>query len=422
MNGHKNGINSGKINKFSFIIILIISILIILLLLVFGYKKFKDRQQQIIGILNYCGPLYTNINNNEDIEVKEVEKCIELLNTTKGYNELSNSMYIEMRNVKKYLVLKNEIDLNFEGNVLKSSVTLDKIIELNLKFKILDEKYQSKLSDKLVEMEAQYTKINLLEFFVDNMFETSEKRKFKDTLTRIEYEQSLDAYNSVLQEDVKQKYIVYLNKADSYLTEKERIEEERKYQLAIQNAWIKLKVPYISQNLNNVFNGCEAASLLMALKYKGYLSDMGIVTYATNMPKSDDPNTGFYLDIFGKEPQTEAHWIAPEPLVEYGKLSSGYNNIIDATGYELHTLRDEVINGNPVVIYLTYDFLKPYNWSKGVPKNLHVLLLTGYNTITKQYFITDPFTRSSGKYEFVLSENDIMYLYDVVGRRAVIVR
>jgi len=404
-----------------FVIVLIISILLLLLLLFFGYRKFTEKKEQITGVLSYCAPIF-NIVNDEEIKIDEVEKCIKLLNPIKKYNEISNSMYIEMKHLKKYLNLKSEVDSNFEGTKLKSSVNFEKIIDFNIKYKTLDKKYQEKLSNILVEMESQYTKINLLYFFVDNMYETSEKLEVKETLTRIEYEQSVDAYNNVVQDDIKEEYLVYLNRADEYLKEKERIEEERKYQLAIQNAWTKLKVPYVSQNLSNVFNGCEAASLLMALKYKGYLNNMDIITYATNMPKSDDPNTGFYLDIFGKEPKTEAHWIAPKPLVEYGKSSSGYSNIIDATGYELHSLRDEVINGNPVVIYLTYDFLKPYNWSKGVPKNLHVLLLTGYNTITKQYLITDPFTRSSGRYEFILSENDINYLYDVVGRRAVIVR
>ena len=73
-------------------------------------------------------------------------------------------------------------------------------------------------------------------------------------------------------------------------------------------------------------------------------------------------------------------------------------------------------------LYLTYDYLNPVNYSKGVPKNLHVQLLSGYNTLTHEYLITDPWTRSNGNYEFILSKNKIEYLYNQVGKRAVIVR
>lgn len=33
--------------------------------------------------------------------------------------------------------------------------------------------------------------------------------------------------------------------------------------------------------------------MLISLQYKGYLQDIDLLAFATNMPKSDDPNTGF---------------------------------------------------------------------------------------------------------------------------------
>jgi uncharacterized protein YvpB len=75
-----------------------------------------------------------------------------------------------------------------------------------------------------------------------------------------------------------------------------------------------------------------------------------------------------------------------------------------------------------VVIYLTYDFLEPYNWSRGVPKNLHVMLVTGYNTITNQYRITDPYTRSNGTYEFILHKHELERLYNSIGQKAIVIR
>lgn len=160
----------------------------------------------------------------------------------------------------------------------------------------------------------------------------------------------------------------------------------------------------------------------MGLKYKGYLLNMDLVTYANNVPKTDNPNTGFYLDIFKKEPVDVAHWIAPAPLVDYGISSSGYTNIINSTGYSLDSLDNEILNGNPVIIYLTFDFNKPYNWSKGVPKNLHVLLLIGYNKITKQQIILDPWYHKNGTYEFTLSYSTVESLYNEIGKKSVIIR
>ena len=85
------------------------------------------------------------------------------------------------------------------------------------------------------------------------------------------------------QKDIFSEQQVYLDKVNSELSrreelERKRQEEERKRQIAA--AWTILDVPYISQNKNNVLNGCEVASLLMGLQYKGYLRNMDLKTYA----------------------------------------------------------------------------------------------------------------------------------------------
>ena len=162
--------------------------------------------------------------------------------------------------------------------------------------------------------------------------------------------------------------------------------------------------------------------MLMALQYKGYLSGMDLYTYASNMPKSDNPNIGFYLDIFGKEPKDIAHWIAPNPLVEYGISSSGNGNISNISGASIDDIASEIVNGNPVIIYLTYAYNSPVNWSNGVPRNLHVQLIVGYNKITGDFIIYDPWTRTSGQYEFTLSKSKVSNLYSSVGSMAIVVR
>lgn len=402
-------------------VLIIIAVMLIGLLINLKYNQFKEENQKLFDTLNYCNKINIEIDNNNFIEINEVERCLTLLDGSKK-NEVRDLMIKEIRAVKEFLILKSDIDSNFDNGVVRSDINMDDILYYDEKVQKINEKYQENLITIIEEMSNQYSKINLLNYYINSMYETEEKITFKSTLTRDDYENCLSLYNDVKQEDIRKEYFKYLNSAEQYIIKKEKDEEERRRQEEIKNAWIKLDVPYISQNLNYVYNGCEASSLLMALKYKGYLLDMDIVTYSKNMPKSDDPNTGFYLDIFGKEPRNIAHWIAPAPLVQYGISSSGNNNIIDATGYELSKLSTEIINNNPVVIYLTYDFNEPYHWSLGVPNNLHVLLLTGYNTITEQYLITDPYTRSNGTYEFIIQKDHFEYLYNAVGKRAVIVR
>jgi len=420
MNNNSFKLRSSKniLRDLFFVVIIIIIIIIIGLVINISYHNYRVENEQLFISLNYC----KNVKRDaKDVKLEIVDECLGQLNKSKP-NMLRNSMIDEINNIKAYVFLRDEINTFFEKDILKSNTKLDDLQYYYNRVKQLPDQYKDLLLPYIEEMETQYTKINLLTIFVNNMYESDSKENIKSEVTREEYNQSLEAYNDVIQEDIKQEYYVYIERVNNYLTEKERIEEERRRQEAIKNAWVRLNVPYISQNHNFVFNGCEAASVLMALKYKGYLLDMDLATYSTNMPKSDDPNLGFYLDIFGKEPKTEAHWIAPKPLKEYAISSSGNNNIIDATGWPLDSLSEEIINNNPVVIYLTYDFLEPYNWSKGVPKNLHVLLLTGYNTITNQYFIMDPYTRSNGVYQFTLSKERIEYLYNTVGKRALVIR
>lgn len=284
-----------------FYCILIIIVLAIGIFAVIKYYKYKQENKQLMHAIEYCTDVYNNAVNYTDL--KDVDKCLELLNNAKEA-QINHIMKMEIKEAKKYILLKEDINSCFENNILKSSVTTKDIEHFYKKTNKLKQSYQLLLIPLIQEMETQHNKISLLFTLVNNMYETDEKINFKKNLTRLEYNQSVDAYNDIKQEDIKIEYIKYINDADQYLTYNERLEEERKRQREIANAWVKLNVPYISQNLNNVFNGCEAASLLMGLKYKGYLLDTDLVTFSQNMPKSDDPNTGFYLDIFGTYPKT----------------------------------------------------------------------------------------------------------------------
>lgn len=200
-------------------------------------------------------------------------------------------------------------------------------------------------------------------------------------------------------------------------------EEKIKRDAEIEAAWVMLETPYISQNQLEVFNGCEAASLLMGLQYKGYLKDITFYSFVDNMPKSkNNPHEGFVRDIYDREPRDVPHWIAPDALAKYGKSSSGNDGVTDITGYSIEQLKKEIDNKNPVVIYITGGELDdPRDWIEDIPLNLHVVLLIGYNPITRQIVLNDPWTRSSdGKMYY--NEERLTEIYNLVGKKAVVIR
>lgn len=157
----------------------------------------------------------------------------------------------------------------------------------------------------------------------------------------------------------------------------------------------------------------------MSMKYKGYGGGISFSSFANNMPKSDtDPNQGFYLSMTSLEPRDEAHWIAPAPLASYGVASGG--SVANVSGWSLDQLDNEVKNGNPVIIYLTFGFNNPKEYSKGVPRNLHVLVLSGFNSYTGEQKFYDPWPVNGNNPS--LSKARTEQLYNASGRRALVVR
>jgi uncharacterized protein YvpB len=339
-----------------------------------------------------------------------------------------------------YVLIDEKYD---ENGVFLDGVAEDEIIEIEKELETFSKGYKKKGINRVAAVRAELEKIKdakekTLALFNDgaNVNELASAEVRAD-VNREWLNAAKTAIDILPQEALKEKLSSELGRVETQVAEnerraeeerrereriyRERLEAERRRQAQIAASWRTIEVPYISQNLAGVNNGCEAASLLMALNYKGYLVGKGLRDYATEMPKSDDPSTGFYLDIFGAEPRTEAHWIAPAPLAEFGRNSSGYQGVYDVSGSSLEALRDEMLAGNPVIIYLTFNFQNPINYSRGVPSNLHVLVLSGYNTMTGEYRLTDPWTRN-GQSQFNVAGNRVATLYAQVGYRAVVVK
>lgn len=352
--------------------------------------------------------------NITDNDIINVENKIKKITPTEKRKQMQQTL----NELKDYLNLKTTVNDLFCDNILRYDATNDELNKVLKNYDNLTEQYKIQLKPQIDSLKEQMTNISKTVLTINNLFQDNNHTTIRENLTRAELNNAKELFNQLPQKDNMQKEKDYLTIADKQLTKKE---EEQKLQ-QIKNAWIILDVPYISQNLNKVYNGCEAASLLMGLKYKGYLQNMDIVTYANKIPKTDNPHTGFYRSIFDVEPTNLPHWIAPGPLAQYGRATSGNNNIFDITGSTLEQLDKELENNNPVIIYATAMFKSPKNWIEEVPNNLHVMLLTGYNKITGEQIITDPWTYASGRKKWQLSKNELETVYNQVGKKAVVIR
>ena len=434
-----------KIIIISSVIFILVSILIGFLIYIkianMKIKLASKRKEIYSNAVSYCNSLYEDGIVKNDTTIKDLDDCLDKIKLVYNKDSILN-VKNDVYRAKEYIKINNKINTYYKDNIVISSIKETDINILNKEADKLDDKYKTIIKNRINDLKNEYEKINDVRDIVNNLFSDYDNNIVIDDINRDKYDSVKTLVDSLKQEDIKNilndKLTIVVTKIEqneAFAREQERIrleqlriERERKAQeeaerkRQINEAWVKLNVPYISQNKNGVLNGCEVASILMALQYKGYLSGMNLYTYASNIPKSDNPNTGFYLDIFGKEPKDVAHWIAPSPLVDYGVSSSGNGNISNISGVSIDDIANEIVNGNPVIIYLTYAYNSPVNWSNGVPRNLHVQLIVGYNKITGDFIIYDPWTRISGQYEFTLSKNKINNLYLSVGSMAVVVR
>ncbi len=340
--------------------------------------------------------------------------------------------------LRDFVELSKKIDEYFVDDVLRAEVTAEDIREVQAELGELPESYAGVLQDRFVQMQEQYVAIENLKTAVQGLFTDEKMTVVNPKLTRAQYRAVAEQAKKLPQRELAQSYDEVLANVDRVLIQREkeaaearqraleakrRAEELRRQQQKEEvAAWRALSVPYHSQNLQKIYNGCEAASMLMALQYKGYLRGVDLQKYAEMMPKSEDYNTGFVGSIYDLQPKTYVHWIAPAPLAKFGRESSGSANVVDISGASLADLDKEVAAGNPVIIYVTFLFNPAKEWLNGAPKNLHVVLLTGYNEKTGTQRLTDPWTQADGGRTYDVPRAELEKIYNAVGKRAVVVR
>lgn len=367
----------------------------------------------LISSRNEYVKLFQDDSPKTDITVDDVNKVKNLVSKVSTYNKKEkDKMNDDLTDYQIYLNLKEEFKTKYDKKYINSSLTDEDITRYEKTLSKISNKYKKELNVYVNDMKKQKKSINKIISSINNLFTNADYSEIKE-LDKNKVEEIRIELNKLPQEDIKEKYNNILNDALTLIDI--RIDH-------INRSWVRLNVHYISQNKNNVLNGCEAASLLMGLQYKGYLIETNLYDYATNMPKSTDPYQGFTYDIYGTYPTDVAHWIAPSPLAAYGRNSSGNQNIVDGTGYSLDELDKELDNGNPVVIYLTAMFKPLKEWKEGAPRNIHVMLLTGYNRATGEHIITDPWTHDDGRTSWTVGKDVIEPIYNEVGKKSVIIR
>lgn len=388
-------------------------------------------QKRLSDAVEYCESLFDETSvvllETTDEELTDCQERLAQISEAAEAEQLRG--YVENAMQYRSWVRDTEEYLDENGDVLEE-LQGQELALLTENAKKLAEPYQGVVNERLNYMTAEFEAMRETEDAVNLLFTGVDRETVKDGITRADVDVAKAKVDGVKQVGLKERLEKALEVALAKVEDNERIVRERieaarrareEELRKIAESWTRLDISpyYINQYDAGLYNGCEAASLLMALKYKGYIRGADFRTFADGIPASDDPNTGFYLSMADLEPREEAHWIAPAPLAAYGASMSGAN-VINATGWSLAQLNSEVQNGNPVIIYMTYKFNDPKEYSKGVPKNLHVLVLSGYNSYTGEQQFYDPWP--VGGKNPTLSGARTEYLYGASGMRALVVR
>lgn len=151
-----------------------------------------------------------------------------------------------------------------------------------------------------------------------------------------------------------------------------------------------LDVKVYSHHSVGASRGCDPAALYQAMKYKGYCQNIGLRAFIDDMPRStSNPYRGFAGNPNGPDDPDVLEAIFPSAMVPWAKK---YGNVVDFSGHSVDDIIEEVRKGNPVMVYITYDFKTPKwrQWSFGkMYSNLHCLTISGYNSETNQIRYTD---------------------------------
>ncbi|AYM03968.1 C39 family peptidase [Levilactobacillus yiduensis] len=158
-------------------------------------------------------------------------------------------------------------------------------------------------------------------------------------------------------------------------------------------------------------NGCEAASLKMALSVKGIATKTSLKTIISKMPKAKTPSKGFVGNPYTESRPGETRTIYPKPLTAYtNTYDARATNITGATKKQL--IR-EIKRGNAVIFAGA--------WRMQGSRPYHVLTLVGYRR--GQFLVADPYMKKSWPNKtYWTGTRNFMKVYQSRHSRAIAVR
>lgn len=182
-----------------------------------------------------------------------------------------------------------------------------------------------------------------------------------------------------------------------------------------------MQVPYVSQLYPvRAVVGCEATALLMGLKYKGVAAETGLKPFLDAMPKSKtDPAKGFAGSPYVSSEKIRTT-IYPAALAAYANLY-GEGMTRDISGADLEEVKREVLSDNPVLIYATMYWKKPYyrnfvieGQNQWLLRNNHAVLIVGYDGAGRKFYIADPYNKNNVRkpYFYWIEEDRLRPIYD----------
>lgn len=335
--------------------------------------------------------------------------------------DTSSEMEEKIAKVKEAISFRKQLASFLDKDGVMKDGKESELFYLSLHYSLLDEEIKELFADSMEQLKQQGTRISLLKSQIASFYEDG---KLKSNVTREHYQSLRNLLETIPSKTFQDKYQTNLEKIDLELTQREEAERIRKLQEAIQNAYRVIKnIPYINQNQEKIYNGCEVASLLMAAKYKGYWQNVTLKDIAEAVPKTDNPHTGFIESIWEFAPKEIAHWIAPDALDQFAKSYQGGIATRDMTGSTFDDLKSELGKGNPVIVWVTDQFETPKEIPEGkeVPANLHVVLLIGYNEITGDYVVQDPGGLDFTSGEKVIPKAQFESIWQAIGQKAVVI-
>ena len=310
--------------------------------------------------------------------VMAITICIVIL--TNSYSKYS---YALKNNKTLYREANNLNIVDKDGNININDKVEEKNTLINdIKDKLKIEEYSDEEIDELMDnIENNNSKI---EEEITNLLKTKEKLiKKKNTL----------------------------NKQYEVLYEKYKLEQET---VIIDGVSTILQFPKYP-------TGCESVALTILLNYHGYdVSVDDVISKLKLGPKPFLKENIWYggnpeLEFIGSPYDRESYGVYEKPIYDVAKVYS--NNVVMGTGKSLTSVLEIVKNGNPVMVWISYNLTVPYisaswiyeptmekiEWKSGE----HAVVIIGYNS--KQVIASDPYSGSVKYFNRSTFENRYNY-------------